>query len=108
MSNDFGSEWSYLNSENRNRTGYQNLVQAGTETFFNFSPIERNQQEPNRSIDCSLGKDLDVVILDAGSYRSRNDLPDNEQGNKTMLWERSTIPVKRGLSKFQRYVEESK
>ena len=46
--NDFGSQWSYWNSQNKNRTGYQNLVQAGTSAFFNFSPIERNQQEPDR------------------------------------------------------------
>lgn len=84
--NDFGSQWSYLNSQNRNRTGYQNLVQAGTEAFFNFSPIERNQQEPNRIYRLfHWGKDLDVIILDARSYRSRNDLPDNEESNKTML-----------------------
>ena len=84
--NDFGSQWSYLNSQNRNRTGYQNLVQAGTEAFFNFSPLERNQQEPNRIYRAfHWGKDLDVIILDARSYRSRNDLPDIEQSNKTML-----------------------
>lgn len=84
--NDFGSQWSYLNSQNRNRTGFQNLVQAGTEAFFNFSPIERDKQEPNRIYRLfHWGKDLDVMILDARAYRSRNDLPDNEQSNKTML-----------------------
>jgi alkaline phosphatase D len=84
--NDFGSKWSYWNSLNKNRTGYQNLVQAGRETFFNFSPIERNQQDPDRIYrSFHWGKDMDLLILDARSYRSRNDLPDTEQNNKTLL-----------------------
>jgi alkaline phosphatase D len=84
--NDFGSQWSYWNSQNKNRTGYQNLVQAGTETLFNFSPIERNQHEPDRIYrSFHWGKDLDLIILDARSYRSRNDLPDTELNNKTLL-----------------------
>ncbi|MGI0033461.1 MAG: alkaline phosphatase D family protein [Nitrososphaeraceae archaeon] len=84
--NDFGSQWSYWNSQNSNRTGYQNLVQEGREIFFNFSPIERNQQDPDRIYrSFHWGKDLDIIILDARSYRSRNDVPDIEQNNKTML-----------------------
>ena len=38
--NDFGANWSYLNVENQNRTGYKNLVQEGRKLFFNFSPID--------------------------------------------------------------------
>lgn len=84
--NDFGSQWTYWNSQNKNRTGYQNLVQAGRETFFNFSPIERNQHDPDRIYRLfHWGKDMDLLILDARSYRSRNDLPDTEQNNKTLL-----------------------
>jgi len=84
--NDFGSQWSYWNSQNKNRTGYENLVQAGRAAFFNFSPIERNQQDPDRIYRLfQWGKDLELVILDARSYRSRNDLPDTEQNNKTLL-----------------------
>ena len=84
--NDFGARWTYWNSQNKDRTGYQNLVQAGTRTFFNFSPIEINEQEPDRIYRLfHWGKDLDLVILDARSYRSRNDLPDTEQNNKTLL-----------------------
>lgn len=84
--NDFGSKWSYWNSQNKNRTGYQNLVQAGTSAFFNFSPLERNQQEPDRIYrSFHWGNDLDLLILDARSYRDRNDLPDTEQNNKTLL-----------------------
>jgi len=84
--NDFGSQWAYWNSQNKNRTGYQNLVQAGTSAFFNFSPLERNQQEPDRIYrSFQWGKDFDLLILDARSYRDRNDLPDTEQNNKTLL-----------------------
>jgi alkaline phosphatase D len=84
--NDFGSKWSYWNSLNKNRTGYQNLVQAGRETFFNFSPIERNQHDPDRIYrSFHWGKDMDLLILDARSYRSRNDLTDIKQNNKTLL-----------------------
>ena len=57
--NDFGSQWSYWNSQNKNRTGYQNLVKAGILAFFNFSPLERNQQEPDRIYrSFQWGKDL--------------------------------------------------
>ncbi|HEY7226976.1 MAG TPA: alkaline phosphatase D family protein [Nitrososphaeraceae archaeon] len=84
--NDFGSKWSYWNSLNKNRTGYQNLVQSGRETFFNFSPIERNQQDPDRIYrSFHWGKDMDLLILDARTYRSRNDLQDIKQYNKTLL-----------------------
>ena len=84
--NDFGSKWSYWNSLNQNRTGYQNLVQAGRENFFNYSPIEQNQQDPDRLYrSFHWGKDMDLLILDARSYRSRNDLPDIKQNNKTLL-----------------------
>ena len=37
--NDFGSQWSYWNSQNKNRTGYQNLVQAGKSAFTLISPL---------------------------------------------------------------------
>lgn len=84
--NDFGSQWSYWNSQSKNRTGYQNVVQAGTSAFFNFSPLERNQQERDRIYrSFQWGKDLDLLILDARTYRDRNDLPDTEQNNKTLL-----------------------
>ena len=107
--NDFGSQWSYWNSQNKNRTGYQNLVQAGTSAFFNFSPIERNQQEPDRIYrSFQWGKDLDLLILDARTYRDRNDLPDTEQNNKTLLGRDQSVMVKGNISKFQCHMEDNK
>jgi alkaline phosphatase D len=84
--NDFGASWSYWNSENQNRTGYQNLVQEGRKTFFNFSPIDRDKTDPNRIYrSFHWGNDLDLLILDARSERSRNDVTDTIENNKTML-----------------------
>ena len=85
--NDFGANWSYWNVENQNRTGYKNLVQEGRKVFFNFSPIDRNNiTDPNRIYRTfSWGDDLDLLILDARSDRSRNDMPDSIENNKTML-----------------------
>ena len=84
---DFGADWSYWNSENQNRTGYQNLVQEGRKLFFNFSPMDRNNiTDPNRIYRTFYwGDDLDLLILDARSDRSRNDVTDTIDNNKTML-----------------------
>lgn len=83
---DFGADWSYWNAENQNRTGYQNLVHEGRKAFFNFSPIDRDIIDPNRIYRLfSWGNDLDLLILDARSDRSRNDMPDTIENNKTML-----------------------
>ena len=32
----------------RNKTGYPNLVKTGIKYFFEFSPIERNKETPNQ------------------------------------------------------------
>jgi alkaline phosphatase D len=83
---DFGADWSYWNSENQNRTGYQNLVHEGRNTFFNFSPIAKNIIDPNQIYrSFHWGNDLDLLILDARSDRSRNDVTDTIDNNKTML-----------------------
>jgi alkaline phosphatase D len=84
--NDYGGKWSYWNDATKNRTGFPNVVKAGINAFFNFSPIDRNKDEPNRIYrSFHWGKDLDLFILDMHSYRSRNDLPDTPQNNKTLL-----------------------
>lgn len=83
---DFGADWSYWNHENQNRTGYQNLVHEGRKTFFNFSPIDRNVTDPNQIYrSFHWGNNLDLLILDARSDRSRNDVTDTIENNKTML-----------------------
>jgi alkaline phosphatase D len=84
--NDYGGKWSYWTDATKNRTGFSNVVQAGINAFFNFSPIDRNEDEPNRVYrSFNWGKDLDLFILDMHSYRSRDDLPDTPQNNKTLL-----------------------
>ena len=70
----------------KRREGFLNVVKAGINAFFNFSPIGRNQTYPNtiyRSF--HWGKDVDLFILDSHSYRDRNDLADTFQNNKTLL-----------------------
>lgn len=84
--NDYGGKWSYWTNATKNRTGFPNVVKAGINAFFNFSPIDRNKGEPDRIYRLfHWGKDLDLFILDMHSYRSRNDLPDIPQNNKTLL-----------------------
>ena len=84
--NDYGGKWPYWTGATKNRTGFPNVVKAGIDAFFNFSPIDRNGTEPNRIYrSFHWGKDLDLFILDMHSYRSRDDVPDTLQNNKTLL-----------------------
>ena len=96
--NDFGSLWTYQNPSNQDRAGFPNLVAAGRDAFFNWSPISRNARERNRIYrSFSWGRDADLFILDARSYRSRNNLPDTAENNKTLLGRTQLEWVKRGL-----------
>ena len=84
--NDFGAPWTYWNSANKDRVGYPNIVNVGRDAFFSYSPIDRNHDDPNRIYrSFSWGPDLDVLIIDARSYRSLNSLADTPENNKTLL-----------------------
>jgi alkaline phosphatase D len=84
--NDFGASWQHWNSFNTDREGYPNIVKAGREAFFNYSPIDRNADDPNRIYrSFNWGPDLDLLILDARSYRNLNSMADKPENNKTML-----------------------
>ena len=84
--NDFGALWPYWNSINEDREGYHNIVKEGRGAFFNYSPIDRNHDDINRIYrSFSWGPNLDLIILDARSYRSPNNLADTVENNKTML-----------------------
>ena len=86
VADDYGGKWSYWTIATKNRTGFPNVVKAGIDAFFNFSPIGRNKDEPDRIYrSFHWGKDLDLFLLDMHSYRSRDDLPDTIQNNKTLL-----------------------
>ncbi|MGH7412343.1 MAG: alkaline phosphatase D family protein [Candidatus Methylomirabilis sp.] len=96
--NDFGGSWSYLNARKIARSGYPNLVRAGRDAVFSYSPIDRNPDEPTRIYrSFNWGKFLDLFILDARSYRSRNDLPDTPENRKTMLGRSQLEWLKQGL-----------
>jgi alkaline phosphatase D len=84
--NDFGARWTYWNSATMNRTGYPNLVAEGLKAFFDYSPIDRRGDDPNRIYrSFRWGLDAEVFVLDARSYRDRNDLPDTPANDKQML-----------------------
>ena len=84
--NDFGALWEYWNNFNKEREGYPNLVKVGREAFFNYSPIDRNADDPNRIYrSFNWGPYSDLLILDARSYRSPNSMTDIIENNKTLL-----------------------
>ena len=83
--NDFGGPWDHWNAATRERPGYPTLVTAGRDALFEYSPIDRHPSEPDRIYrSFNWGRDLDLFILDARSYRSRNDLPDTPE--QTIEW----------------------
>ena len=96
--NDYGGDWDYWRNETTEQNGFPNLVNAGVNAFFNFSPIERNNQDPNRTYrSFNWGKDLELFILDTRSNRSRNDLPDIPENNKTLLGIQQLRLLEQGL-----------
>ena len=97
--NDFGAGWSYWNPQNTHRRGYQNLVRIGREATFLYAPISRHPDEPNRIYrSFRWGQDLELFLLDARSYRSRNDLPDTPDHHKTLLGTAQLAWLKQGLA----------
>jgi alkaline phosphatase D len=105
--NDFGSEWPYWNLFNAERAGYPNIVEEGTKTFFNYSPINNNNNNSDSGSESALnqiyrsfnwGKDLDLFIIDARSYRDQNHIADTPYNNKTVLGKVQLEWLKQGLS----------
>jgi alkaline phosphatase D len=96
--NDFGALWPYWNSFNKDREGYQNIVNEGREAFFDYSPIDRNQDDKNRIYrSFKWGPYLDLFILDGRSYRSPNSMADTPGNNKTMLGREQLQWLEQGL-----------
>ena len=96
--NDFGANWSSWKNGKNQRQGYQNVVRAGRETLFLYTPIDQHPDEPNRIYrSFRWGKDLEIFLLDARSYRSRNDLLDTPEHNKTLLGTDQLEWLKRSL-----------
>jgi alkaline phosphatase D len=102
--NDFGSQWPYWNLFNVDREGYPNIVKQGTEAFFYYSPISRNNDDTGNVLDNRIyrsfnwGKDLDLFITDSRSYRSQNHIADTPYDNKTMLGNEQLQWLKQKLS----------
>ena len=96
--NDFGAPWSAY-TPTPTRAGYANIVAAGRKTFFDFHPLERHEQEPNRIYrSVRWGRDVELFILDARSYRSENRLEDLPGAEKTMLGPAQLAWLKTALS----------
>ena len=92
--NDFGSKWPYWNLFSINREGYPNIVKEGTNAFLYYSPLDIDNNTNNDTANehdkriyrsFNWGKDLDLFIIDARSYRSQNHIADTPDSNKTML-----------------------
>lgn len=83
--NDFGAPWQNY-SVTPERKGYPNIVAAGRKALFDFHPIERHPDEPDRIYrSYRWGRDLELFIIDARSYRSENTLEDTPDNVKTLL-----------------------
>ncbi len=83
--NDFGATWTYWNKDSQNRSGFANLITAGRDALFNYNPIDRNPSDPNRIYRAfNWGKDADLFLLDARSYRTRNDEPSSDPGKQVL------------------------
>jgi alkaline phosphatase D len=106
--NDFGSKWSYWNLFSIDREGYPNLVKEGTNAFLYYSPLDSNSNknnnytvnDSNKRIYRSFnwGKDLDLFIIDARSYRSQNHIADAPDSNKTLLGDEQLQWLRQELS----------
>lgn len=95
--NDAGWGWDYWNSDSRTRAGFENLVAAGREAFFQHLPIRRNSSDRQQIYRLyHWGQDLDLILLDGRSYRSRNDAPDGS--GKTLLGSRQLAWLKDALA----------
>jgi alkaline phosphatase D len=95
---DFGAQWEFLNPLDM-RPGFPILVQEGLSAFLNYWPIEPNPDEPQRIYrSFRWGKNVELFLLDARSYRSRNDLADIPENDKTLLGKAQLAWLKEGLA----------
>ncbi len=96
--NDFGAGWEFWNQANRDRPGFPTLVENGRDAFFDWNPIARDPEDPNRiyrSFD--WGAEMDLFLLDARSYRTRNDREGVPPGEETLLGTEQLAWLEQGL-----------
>ena len=80
------------------RPGYPVLVQEGLSAFLNYWPIAHNPVDPKRIYrSFRWGKSVELFLLDTRSYRSRNDLADTVENDKTLLGKAQLAWLKNGL-----------
>ena len=107
--NDFGSKWPYWNLFSVNREGYPNITNEGRDAFLYYSPLDRDNNGDNDNYTANdrdvhiyrsfnWGKDLDLFLIDARSYRSQNHIADTPDSNKTMLVDDQLQWLKQELS----------
>jgi alkaline phosphatase D len=104
--NDFGFKWPYWNLFSVNKVGYPNIAMEGRNAFLYYSPLGSDNNNNNTANDpdnhiyrsFNWGKDLDLFLIDARSYRSQNHLADTPDGNKTMLGNEQLQWLKQELS----------
>ena len=96
--NDFGAAWLTWTAAIE-RDGYPTLVREGREALFDFHPMRRHSDEPDRIYrSFRWGQDAELFLIDARSYRSLNDLADRPDNQKTMLGREQLDWLKRGLA----------
>jgi alkaline phosphatase D len=104
--NDFGSKWPYWNLFSNDREGYPNIVNEGRNAFLYYSPLDSsdnsnyttNDREKRIYRSFNWGKDIDLFIIDARSYRTQNHIADTPDNNKTMLGQEQLQWIKQELS----------
>ena len=99
-------KWPYWNLFTLDREGYPNIVNEGRNAFLYYSPLDsyNNSNDTGNDNDKQIyrsfnwGKDLDIFLLDARSYKSHNHLADAPDSNKTMLGDNQLEWLKQGLA----------
>ncbi|MFL6478683.1 MAG: alkaline phosphatase D family protein, partial [Nitrososphaera sp.] len=100
-------KWPYWNLFSVNKEGYPNIAMEGRNAFLYYSPLDSDDNNNNNTANdrdnhiyrsFNWGKDLDLFIIDARSYRSQNHLADTPDGNKTMLGKEQLQWLKEELS----------
>jgi alkaline phosphatase D len=95
--NDFGAGRTQWAAEPE-REGFPVLVSSGRQALFDFHPLFPAAGERDRIYrSFRWGRDVELFLLDARSYRSPNDAPDSP-GEKTLLGKAQLDWLKRGLS----------
>jgi alkaline phosphatase D len=88
-----------------NKEGYPNIAMEGRNAFLYYSPLDSddnnntaNDRDNHIYRSFNWGKDLDLFLIDARSYRSQNHIADAPDSNKTMLGDVQLQWLKQELS----------